>query len=840
MAFIARTLQSFRPAGGGAPGGDTGLWDGLIHYYPLNEVSGAAIDVVGGEDIPDRGTTLSSPHAMLGAARDPEGSDGFNTTSNSTGGPLSLAGNVTRTMACWAVCNQKTRHIWGRNNEFSVSITNGDNLQFANDQQGSGELTSDSVIIALNTWFLATIFVDPGNNIRGVSLNGEPFKTDDKWDFNNVSARSSIGNSNGAEIWNGPIQGLGVWDRRLIEREVYELYRSGPGSFRDESNIIVPNFDAPVFKDEIDSTVLSKRSRFYDSTSTSGRAVACYNSVPLTVHDKVVCAFKVNTGSGIDAYVGVGDIGNSLTAAPGQSQASWAYQSSGRTRHNASSSNTGWDSVDDGNDHEVVVAWDGPNTSLYWAIDGVWQGGSDPALGINAAYNNIDRNPIFFLAGSWDDTIEIEILSEEDMQIALPSGYVYGKHSGGFGNHAQFGTQFVGGQVDRYSPFFAGENGIGTRIDSISGDHWIQLYGKNYQIDYVAIEDDFNSYYGWGKDFTNVNAGAQSQGPDSYAWRNGGNFGNSLDQSLILSSWKDTVNKVISFRFENGDVFAYLDGVIENGGSPVATDIHGTIKILASFDDGGDKGTIAVDPPFGLLDGAEPLPMGGATGLFREAVGSWGFDGIDVTSASPDRLGRNDLIQELSPPFTSGPFGGAKDCGTAAKGFYNNTQSGLGLAAGDFSVSVHIRPTNNAGHQTPVAGWGSAFVAHVTGSSNAGDYWCGIQNDGELVFSRFQVAGVNATGIVRTVGAGLTDNNWYHVVMVQEAGVPKIYVNGVEQTLDTPYSTSTGWSNIGFRVGQYQIVASGYYYFGDLAELNIFPRALTQNEVTTLQTTPYS
>ena len=838
MSYIASRLRQYR-----VPFvEESSLWEGLIVHCPVNEASGNALDVVGGNDLTVTGSPIQVP-GMVDFARDLNGSDQW--FERDLGGvsdnPFNFVGG-TRTYAVWVNPDSVTSKGIFQAKELSpareawyVNISSSQELRHLN-YEDNQSFSVTNLDMANNRWWLCVHTATDGVGF-GLSLNGQPWVRRAYTGVNRETTDLFQLGRYPTAAFNGHLGPFMVWERELGERELYELFRSGPGSLRDDSNIVLPNFDAPVIFDERTDVDVFKRNRRMEA-GTNNRCVGSQTSVPITIYDKVVCAFRMKSNV-TNTRVGIGDYNFNRTNYVGSTQSSWGYSSGGDTYHNAGQSNTGYDSANDGNDHEIVIAFDGPNTSLYVAVDGVWQGGSDPALGINAAYNNLDRQVYFFLMSTRNANEEVEFLTEEDMQIAMPAGYKYAKHDGGFGNHPQFGTSFVGGQIDRIGPFLAEEDTSGTAVHSIGGDHWIQLYDKNYQLDYVAIEDDFNSYYGWGKDFTAANSSAQSQGPDSYAWRNSGGFGNSLNTAIqTLSSWKDTTNSVITFRFEDGDVFAYLNGVIENSGNPIVSGIHGTIKVLASFDDGGDKGMIAVDPPFGLLDGAEPMPMGGATGLFREAVGSWGLDESTTGSDSRDRFGnRNDLIVNGVPGVVAGPFGGARDCFLGGTGFFQTSQVGLGLAAGDFAVSVHIYPTDSASFQ---ATFGCGIVSHMTGSANQGDWWLGMDNNGEIVFTTFQIAGANATGLRKTTTLGATNNNWYHVVAVLEGGVTKIYVNGVEQTVDAGQSTASGWANTGFQCGAYQFNSAGYYYGGRVAELNIFPRAVTQAEVTTLQTTPFS
>jgi hypothetical protein len=98
---------------------------------------------------------------------------------------------------------------------------------------------------------------------------------------------------------------------------------------------------------------------------------------------------------------------------------------------------------------------------------------------------------------------------------------------------------------------------------------------------------------------------------------------------------------------------------------------------------------------------------------------------------------------------------------------------------------------------------------------------------------RFWYYSGGSSYITMTSGLGLTTNTWYHVAVTTVANVPSnqvsIYVNGVSKLSEDkgaiPSSTSTILTLGGVRDGRLN---------GLLDDVLVFPRALTQSEITQL------
>lgn len=76
-------------------------------------------------------------------------------------------------------------------------------------------------------------------------------------------------------------------------------------------------------------------------------------------------------------------------------------------------------------------------------------------------------------------------------------------------------------------------------------------------------------------------------------------------------------------------------------------------------------------------------------------------------------------------------------------------------------------------------------------------------------------------------------NGWRHCAVVCEsASSSRLYVNGVEQAVNTTNSLALAASQIALRVGMYH--NGGQSYNGSVAHLGVWTRALTPTEVATL------
>lgn len=85
----------------------------------------------------------------------------------------------------------------------------------------------------------------------------------------------------------------------------------------------------------------------------------------------------------------------------------------------------------------------------------------------------------------------------------------------------------------------------------------------------------------------------------------------------------------------------------------------------------------------------------------------------------------------------------------------------------------------------------------------------------------------------------VNDDGWHMFTYVKDGGVVKMYIDGVLQADSTSGVTNHVYNaNNSFRMGRGNHTNSSqdYYYNGELDDISIWNRVLTQNEITTLYT----
>jgi hypothetical protein len=119
-------------------------------------------------------------------------------------------------------------------------------------------------------------------------------------------------------------------------------------------------------------------------------------------------------------------------------------------------------------------------------------------------------------------------------------------------------------------------------------------------------------------------------------------------------------------------------------------------------------------------------------------------------------------------------------------------------------------------------------------------------NASKLVFNFQTDASTNAFVENNTT---LTTNTWYHAVfVVDRTDKLKIYLNGTLQTGNSGSNNLTSYSSVNyntnhpFRIGCYTAIDNttpSFFYSGKIDEVGIWNRALSQSEITELQTKYY-
>ncbi len=200
--------------------------------------------------------------------------------------------------------------------------------------------------------------------------------------------------------------------------------------------------------------------------------------------------------------------------------------------------------------------------------------------------------------------------------------------------------------------------------------------------------------------------------------------------------------------------------------------------------------------------------------------GGWSGAANEVIDFSGNSLhGRtfNGVLASSTSPALSG------DPGTCAFAQFNGSNRYVETAdnnlldiSPNLTIGVWVRPTSR-----PSSGNFRAIL------SKDGNYEIMQQSDGRIVWRWTESGGTSRT---LTSATALTNNSWTHVLIRYTSGSQRIYLNGVENSSSTRTANlQTNSSTL--QLGQDHSVANSYFA-GDLDELRIYARALTNSQIT--------
>jgi hypothetical protein len=220
----------------------------------------------------------------------------------------------------------------------------------------------------------------------------------------------------------------------------------------------------------------------------------------------------------------------------------------------------------------------------------------------------------------------------------------------------------------------------------------------------------------------------------------------------------------------------------------------------------------------------------------------WRFDDGDDNTFATDASGNGNTLSLTNVPATpnsrySGNNGTAgslvlsgSSYGTAPRTVVRTDQS--------FTVSAWVRNTDPT-----TTNW-RRIVTEPGAHSSA--FTLEYRGDAENIFG-FSLANSDVdsptwTNVYSTTKPAV--NGWYHVVGVYDAaaGVIRIYVNGTQENGDVaraaPGWTASGVTQVGRGISN-SVMDTTTQWVGDIDEVELYQRALTSAEVSTLKTSPY-
>ena len=302
-----------------------------------------------------------------------------------------------------------------------------------------------------------------------------------------------------------------------------------------------------------------------------------------------------------------------------------------------------------------------------------------------------------------------------------------------------------------------------------------------------------------------------------------GNCSGISDSSSLDNEWH---NIVVVYNLQNSQI--YFDGILQDGyaNNNIKQAIFNTVEpLIIGYYNGPYSGTSwnGLIDDFGIWNRALTqqeittmynsieVPTYSDTcnnvsgSLTQGLVGYWPFCGnanddsghgnngtVDGATLTTDRFGNTNSAYN---------FDGIND-NIGLGNFFNYTS---------FSISMWVKPGNQNGH--------AVIIDNNHASSN------------NWVFQTISNFSNNGYNFINSNEVLLSTNNWNHVILSYSLGVVRVYLNGNLVT-ETPWSLNYNNSPSLF-LGYWQ-AANARFWKGDMDDIGIWNRALTQEEITNL------
>ncbi|MCU1677573.1 MAG: hypothetical protein JWM93_2331 [Frankiales bacterium] len=223
-------------------------------------------------------------------------------------------------------------------------------------------------------------------------------------------------------------------------------------------------------------------------------------------------------------------------------------------------------------------------------------------------------------------------------------------------------------------------------------------------------------------------------------------------------------------------------------------------------------------------------------------VADWRFDDGDDNAVATDASGNGNTLSLTNVPATPN----SRDPGA------NSTARSLVLSGSSYGTAP--RPVVRTDQSFTVSAWvrntdptTSNWRRIVTEpGAHSSAFTLEYRGDAENIFG-FSMANGDIDGPTWTNVYSTTKpvvNSWYHVVGVYDAaaGVIRIYVNGTQEGGDVaraaPGWTASGATQVGRGISN-SVMDTTTEWVGDIDEVELYQRALTSAEVSTLRTSAY-
>ncbi|MEP6947099.1 MAG: LamG-like jellyroll fold domain-containing protein [Acidobacteriota bacterium] len=492
---------------------------------------------------------------------------------------------------------------------------------------------------------------------------------------------------------------------------------------------------------------------------------------------------------------------------------------------NANGTNvTAVSSTNDGNDEQP--AWSPDGTKIVFVS---YRDNDFKLFVVNADGTNetevVSSTDLYFTSPSWQPTCTVNPTIDLPNLIARWRGDGNANDSVGSNNGtAQFDTQYSPGMYGQAFDFDGTDDIVevpdnNDALDVQTGDFtlaaWVNLRSANPNMHYVAgkgAKGDYTSAY-----FIAVD---QDNKPFAEFWNADGSSGSDVrsPDPITLNEWHHLV-----MRKEGAQYKFFVDNVLKD-------------TQITSYTFGGNtspftigRGDSAVSPLYstnGLVDEVylfnRAITDAEISMIYNNAnsaglVSSWrGENNAD------DSTGANNGDPINDPTYTAGRVGQAFNF--AANNSYIRVpdNDSLDVQTGDYSLTAWVNLHSSSIHfiagKSECGGAPSRWRLSVDDQNRISADVANIDNSQYLNFGTDQPISLNA---------------WHHLVLRKQGTQHQIYVDGVLQTtVDFPYAM--GSNDVPFFIGNRDVVCGGDLTNAAIDEVNLYNRAISQEEITDL------
>jgi hypothetical protein len=195
--------------------------------------------------------------------------------------------------------------------------------------------------------------------------------------------------------------------------------------------------------------------------------------------------------------------------------------------------------------------------------------------------------------------------------------------------------------------------------------------------------------------------------------------------------------------------------------------------------------------------------------LLTGLVSYWKLNETGAGANAVDEKGLNTLTNNSATTNQSGKLGTSFSFASASTSNLDTSATSYNLTSA-FTISIWVKTSSSGLYKFAVSNYTDP------------DGWCmGMDDSGHL---DFEVGSAYVTSV-----ATINTNAWVHLVGVWSGGAVTAFVNGTKSTGSSVASVS--YPSNHFKIGNRE---ASYYWDGNLDEVGIWNRALTDGEVASL------